>query len=79
MTDMANDNRLRLHIESLERLIEEKKGIQDDIKDRFSCAKAEGYDIPTMRWALKERATEREKREERNALQELYAVQLQLI
>ena len=73
----ANDQ-LRLFVERLERLIEEKKGIQDDIKDVFSEAKAVGYDGPTIRWALKERAIERHKRQERDALRETYGAQLGL-
>lgn len=76
MTDNAAP--LRLLIERAERLIEEKKGIQDDIKDIFSEAKAQGYDVPTMRWAIRERAIERQKREEQNALRETYGQQLGL-
>jgi len=79
VSDEATDNRLRLHIEAIERLSEERKGINEDIKDRFAAARAEGYDVPTMRWAIKERAIERAKREEQNALRETYAIQLQLI
>lgn len=78
MSDMATDDRLRLHIEAIERLSEERAGINDDIKDRFALAKSEGYDVPTMRWALKERRIERQKREEQNALRETYGVQLGL-
>lgn len=57
-------DRLRLHIEAIERLTDERAGINDDIKDRFAAAKAEGFDVPTMKWALKERKIERQKREE---------------
>lgn len=77
MTDIANDA-LRLFIERAERLIEERKGISDDIRDVFAEAKAHGYDTPTMRWALKERAMDRQKREERDALRETYGAQLNL-
>jgi len=40
---------LRLFIERIERLEEEKKGIADDIKDVYLEAKANGYDVKTMR------------------------------
>ena len=40
---------LRLLIERIERLEEEKKGIADDVKDVYSEAKASGYDSKTMR------------------------------
>lgn len=78
MSDAATDDRLRLLIERAERLIEERKGINDDLKDVFGEAKATGYDVPTMKWAIRERAIERQKREEQNALRETYAVQLGL-
>ncbi len=74
----ATDDHLRLLVERAERLIEEKKGIADDLKDVFAEARSTGYDVPTMRWAIKERAIERAKREEQNALREVYAVQLGL-
>ena len=41
--------RLRLLIERIERLEEEKKGIADDVKDVYSEAKAVGYDSKIMR------------------------------
>lgn len=45
----ATDDRLRLLIERIERLEEEKKGISDDIKDVYAEAKAVGYDVKIMR------------------------------
>lgn len=45
----ASDDRLKLLIERIERLNEEKKGIADDIKDVFGDAKAVGYDTKIMR------------------------------
>ncbi len=48
MADAADD-RLRLLIERIERLEEEKKGIGDDIKDVYAEAKAVGYDAKIMR------------------------------
>lgn len=45
----ATDDRLRLLIERVERLEEEKKGISDDIRDVYSEAKSVGYDAKIMR------------------------------
>lgn len=45
----ASDDRLKLLIERVERLNEEKKGIADDIKAVFAEAKAVGYDTKIMR------------------------------
>ena len=42
-------DQLRLFIERIERLEEEKKGITDDIRDVYAEAKANGYDTKIMR------------------------------
>ena len=42
-------DQLRLFIERIERLEEEKKGIADDIRDVYAEAKANGYDTKIMR------------------------------
>ncbi|KQM18395.1 DUF2312 domain-containing protein [Novosphingobium sp. Leaf2] len=47
------DDRLRLLIERVERLEEEKKGISDDILDVYREAKAVGYDPKMMRAVVK--------------------------
>lgn len=43
------DDRLRLLIERVERLEDEKKGISDDIRDVYNEAKATGYSPSIMR------------------------------
>ena len=69
---------LRLFIERVERLEEEKKGIADDIKDVFAEAKGTGYDVKTMRSIIKLRAMERDARMEQEALLETYKAALGL-
>lgn len=59
---------LRLLIERIERLTEEKKGIADDIKDVFAEAKGRGYEPKIMREMVKLRAMEGDARDERDAL-----------
>jgi uncharacterized protein (UPF0335 family) len=56
---MSDDNKLKLHVEALENLFDEKKGIGDDIKDRFALAKGEGYDVKVIKTVLARRALER--------------------
>jgi acyl carrier protein len=46
--DVAADQ-LRLFIERIERLEEEKKGLADDVRDVYAEAKANGYDPKVMR------------------------------
>ena len=65
-------DQLRLFIERLERLGEEKKGIADDMKDVMAEAKSVGYDTRTMREILKLRKMNKQAREERDALLETY-------
>lgn len=69
---------LRLFIERVERLEEEKKGIADDIKDVFAEAKGQGYDVKTMRSIIKLRGMERDARMEQEALLETYKAALGL-
>lgn len=69
---------LRLFIERIERLSEEKQGIADDIKDVFSEAKGQGYDVKTMRSIIKLRGMERDARMEQEALLDTYKAALGL-
>ena len=73
---MADDNvaadQLRLFIERIERLEEEKKGIADDVKDVYAEAKANGYDTKTMRAVVRLRKMEKHARDEADALLETY-------
>ena len=70
------DDRLRLLIERVERLEEEKKGIQDDIKDVYAEAKATGYDTKIMRKMIKIRKQNRDDRLNEEALTETYMAAL---
>lgn len=56
------DERLKLFIERVENLIEERKGINDDMKDVFNEAKGEGYDTKIMRQIIRLRAMDPEAR-----------------
>ncbi|HVF37651.1 MAG TPA: DUF2312 domain-containing protein [Sphingomicrobium sp.] len=65
-------DQLRLFIERIERLEEEKKGIADDVKDVYAEAKANGYDTKTMRRVVALRKMEKHTRDEMDALLETY-------
>ena len=78
MSDVVAGDQLRLLVERIERLNEEKKGLQEDIKDVFLEAKAVGFDGPALRECIKLRALERHQREEKQALVQLYGEQLGL-
>jgi uncharacterized protein (UPF0335 family) len=74
MTEEATttDQQLRLFIERVERLEEEKKGISDDISDVYSEAKSQGYDVKVMRQIVRLRKLKPEERKEMEHLIELY-------
>ena len=65
-------DQLRLFIERIERLEEEKKAMSYDIRDVYSEAKANGYDTKTMRMIVRLRKMETHSRQEQDALLETY-------
>jgi uncharacterized protein (UPF0335 family) len=74
----ATDDRLRLLIERIERLEEEKKGIADDIKDVYSEGKAVGYDSKMMRQVVRLRKMKPDDRREMEMLLDTYKAALGL-
>jgi uncharacterized protein (UPF0335 family) len=72
LSDSISAEQLRLFIERIERLEEEKKGIADDIKDVYAEAKSTGFDAKTMRSIVKLRKMEKHHRDEADALLETY-------
>lgn len=75
MTDVMNTNaqgRLRTIIERLERLDEDREATMGDIKEVFAEARGEGYDVKTLRKVLKIRKQDRAKRQEEEAILDLY-------
>jgi uncharacterized protein (UPF0335 family) len=63
---------LRLLIERIERLEEEKKAMADDIRDVYAEAKARGYDGKAMRTIVRLRKMETHVRQEAEAMIETY-------
>lgn len=74
----ASDERLRLLIERVERLEDEKKGIADDIKDVYAEAKAVGYDAKIMRQVVRLRKMNPDDRAEQEAILATYKAALGL-
>lgn len=71
--DTVADDRLRLLVERIKRLEEEKKGIADDIRDVYAEAKAVGYDPKIMRIIVRLRKMKPDDRSEQEMLIETYA------
>lgn len=72
-------DRLRLYVERVERLLEEKSGLQDDIKDIFAEVKSAGFDTKALRRVISLRAMDSQKRAEQEELVDLYSVALGLV
>ncbi|WP_125256570.1 DUF2312 domain-containing protein [Brevundimonas fluminis] len=64
--------RLRTIVERLERLEEDKAAIAGDMKEVFAEAKGEGYDVKTLRKVLRIRKQDKAKRQEEEAILDLY-------
>ena len=72
MSETIAADQLRLLIERIERLEEEKKGIADDIKDVYGEAKSTGFDVKTIRTIVRLRKMEKHHRDEAEMLLETY-------
>jgi len=72
----ATDDRLRLLIERIERLEEERKGIAEDIRDVFAEAKAVGYDTKIMRKVISLRRMKPDERSEEETILDTYKAAL---
>ena len=80
MSDEQNSNQiggiaaeaLRQTIERIERLEEEKKALQGDIKDVYAQAKSQGFDTKIIRQIVRLREMEDHERGETEQLLDLY-------
>ncbi len=68
----SSEDQLRLLIERVERLEEEKKGVSEDIRDVYSEAKAFGFDAKIMRQIVRLRKMTKDDRAEMEAILETY-------
>jgi uncharacterized protein (UPF0335 family) len=67
---------LKSIIERIERLEEEKVGLQADIKDIYAEAKGQGFDPKILRQLVRLRKKEKQERQEEEELLELYKAAL---
>lgn len=68
----TTNKQLRQYIEQIERLEEEKQGIQGDISDVYAVAKSEGFDVKAMKIVVRRRRKSRTELQEEDALVETY-------
>lgn len=70
-TTFAKDQ-LKAIIERIERLEEEKKTIVDDIRDVYSEAKSNGFDVTALRAIVRMRKQDENERAEQETILETY-------
>lgn len=63
---------LKTIIERIERLEEDKAAIAGDLKDVYAEAKGNGFDVKTLRKVVRLRKQDKAKRQEEDALLDLY-------
>ncbi len=64
--------RLRTIVERLDRLEEDKVAVVTDMKEVFAEAKGEGYDVKILRKVIRIRKQDKAKRQEEEAIFDLY-------
>ena len=64
--------RLKTIVERIERLEEDKAAVANDIKEVFAEAKGEGFDVKILRKVVRLRKQDKAKRQEEEALLDLY-------
>jgi uncharacterized protein (UPF0335 family) len=64
--------RLKSFVERIERLEEDKAAIAGDLKEVFLEAKGEGFDVKILRKVIRLRKQDKAKRQEEEALIDLY-------
>ena len=69
---VSAQKRLREHVDALERLQEEQRGLAADIRDRLAEAKGEGFDVKVIRKLLAIRRKSKAEYEEEQAILEVY-------
>lgn len=68
----ATQGRLRTIVERIERLEEDKAAIANDLKEVYSEAKGEGFDVKILRKVVALRKKDKVKLDEEEALIDLY-------
>ncbi|WP_409562356.1 DUF2312 domain-containing protein [Hyphomicrobium sp. MC8b] len=65
-------NQLRQFVEQIERLEEEKKQLAADIRDKYTEAKAVGFDVKALRQIVRLRKKSNQERQEEESILEVY-------
>jgi uncharacterized protein (UPF0335 family) len=69
---VINNQALQRHVDEIEDLIDERKGVNDRIKESYQRAKDAGFQTPILREIIRERKLEADVRADRYALLDAY-------
>lgn len=78
MSEIVAKDQLKQYIDRVERLETDKAMLLDDIKQVFDEAKANGFDIKTMKKVIQLRKLDKNKLAEQDAILELYRQALEV-
>jgi uncharacterized protein (UPF0335 family) len=78
MAEIVAKDQLKQYIDRIERLETEKSALLGDIKQVFDEAKANGFDVKTMKQIIKLRKLDKNKLAEQDAILELYRQALEV-
>lgn len=70
---------LRSIVERIERLEDEKRAIGEDVKDVYTEAKGNGFDVKALRTIIKMRREDAQKRAEQESIVETYMAALGML
>lgn len=81
MSEIGNNSaeQIRSIVERVEKLEEEKKQTQADIRDLYAEAKGNGFDVKALRTIVRMRAQDSDERREQQAVLETYMHALGMI
>jgi len=69
---VSAQKQLRQFVEQIERLEEEKKQLANDVRDKYTEAKAVGFDIKALRQIVRLRKKSSAERQEEESVLEIY-------
>ena len=78
MTEVIAVEQLRQYIARIERLEQDKAALQEDLKEVYDEAKANGFDTKIMKQVLKLKKLDRNKLAEQETILELYRQALEI-
>lgn len=74
-----NSGQLKSIVERINRLMDDRQSVSDDIKEVFAEAKSGGYDLPALRAIVRAQREDAEKRRAREAMIDHYRDKLGIV